>query len=85
MKERSLSKDEAFMMDTAAVAEVMKEQKHKAAFDESRLSFLYDRFEPLPFFLKVRSEGVLWYDRVDIPGVCGTMGLRFLYCRPDLQ
>ena len=29
MKERGLSKEEAFMMDTAAAAEVMKEQKHK--------------------------------------------------------
>ena len=44
MKERGLAKDEAFMMDTAAAAEVMKKQKHKkdknkAAFGESCLAF----------------------------------------------
>lgn len=37
MKERGLSKDEAFMVDTAASAEIMsehkkKKEKHKAAF-----------------------------------------------------
>ncbi|CAM9916693.1 unnamed protein product [Ascophyllum nodosum] len=42
MKERGLSKEEAFMMDTAAAAEVMKEQKHKK--DKHKAAFGWNVF-----------------------------------------
>lgn len=74
MKERGLSKDEAFMMDTAAAAEVMKEQKHrkdkhKAAFGGSGFRrtalSVFTRLGEMPrirtassFLLQVRSGGL---------------------------
>lgn len=54
MKERGLSKDEAFMVETAAAAEIVsehknKKEKHKAAFGKISVTLYCIRYNCVRF------------------------------------